>query len=620
MSANHTASRLSQVRGSGQKIAAAMASVLGVEVEIIDTHLVRVAATGSVRSQVGSRLKHGFVNKYVLEHGQPVFINQAGHHAICAACPLQGDCFYRASIVYPIRAAEAVIGTISLTAFDEGQRERLTTNTENLQEFIGHMADLIGSKVLEIESFAEKSKVAGQLAAVVDAVYEGLVAVDREGVITHFNSSAERIFKLPKEKALGRPLKQVLTGVPLLEVLQDGRGFSSREVFVNAGGRRFHLLSTARSIRGENNLVLGAVASFRDFQEAQKLAYEYISAGQVITLDQIIGVSPAMQRVKAQAEKIAHGNSTVLILGETGTGKEIFARAIHAESPFAGKPFVAINCGAIPESLLESELFGYEEGAFTGARRGGKPGKFELADGGTIFLDEIGNMSLYLQAKLLRVLQERQVERVGGTRLIPVNIRVIAATNADLQEMVQKGTFREDLYYRVSVIPLVLPPLRERQEDIPLLLMYYMKRFADLLHKDVRGFTDEAMRACVSYHWPGNVRELINVVEYAVNIEDAELVSLSSLPARLWQKDEAVFRETVEKTPEENLSGQPAGGSAEEHGAIVPLEEMEKVAIQRALQRFGWHEEGKRQAAAALGISRATIYRKIEKYRLRPEN
>jgi transcriptional regulator with PAS, ATPase and Fis domain len=342
------------------------------------------------------------------------------------------------------------------------------------------------------------------------------------------------------------------------------------------------------------------VASFRDFSETQKLAYEYISAQREITFDHIIGTSDAIINIKNQARKVAASNSTVLILGETGTGKEIFARAIHAASPYAGKPFVALNCGAIPESLLESELFGYDEGAFTGARRGGKPGKFELANGGTIFLDEIGNMSLYLQAKLLRVLQEKQIERVGGTQLIAVDVRIIAATNNDLLVMVEKGLFREDLYYRVSVIPIMLPPLRERTEDIPLLLNYYRIRFSGLMGKEIKGLTDDAQQACLNYPWPGNVRELINVVEYAVNLAEGEIIARESLPRRVSDKSKKLERKMPESTE------------------IVPLEVLEKLAIADSLYKFGWNDEGKRKAAEALGISRATIYRKIEKYRLKP--
>ncbi|BAF59025.1 MAG: sigma-54-dependent Fis family transcriptional regulator [Pelotomaculum sp.] len=594
-------SRLALVSENGQKVAEAIATVLKVEVEIIDTDLVRVAGTGIVRYDVGTRLLRGLVNKHVLQTGSHIFIREAGFHEICLSCPLTGRCFYKASIVYPITVESEVIGTISLIAFDVAQKETLCKNTDSLIEFIGRMADLISSKVVEQEIMAERTVLANRLEAVVDAVGEGVMAVDRDGCITHFNRSAERIFGAKKEQVIGKDSKILFPSLPLSSVLQDGIGFNSKEVFINYEGRKLHLLSTAKPIKVKNGQVAGVVASFQDFKETQKLAYEIMNTHEMIGFDDIVGASKPLLEVKAKAKKISASNSNVLIVGESGTGKEIFARAIHSAGPYGHKPFVAINCGAMPENLLEIELFGYVEGAFSGARRGGKPGKFELANGGTIFLDEVGNMSLYLQTKLLRVLKERVIERVGGTRPVPVEIRIIAATNSDLQEKVQKNLFRDDLYYLLSVIPLVIPPLRTRQEDIPLLLDFYMKRFNRLLGKDIKGFTDEAMEACIKYPWPGNVRELVYAVEYAVNLEEEPLISPESLPPAI--------REGARKRTRDGI----AGG-----GQLLQLAQLEKEAITAALEQYGWSDEGKTKAARALGISRATIYRKIQKFKLSP--
>ncbi len=594
-------SRLAQVSENGQKVAEAIASVLKVEAEIIDTELVRVAGTGIVRNDVGSRLLRGFVNKHVQQTGNHIFISEAGFHPICLSCPLSGRCFYRASIVYPITAENEVIGTISLMAFDDAQKETLSKNSDYLIEFIGRMADLISSKALEREIVAERMVMANRLEAVVDAVYEGVVAVDSEGMITHFNQSAERLFGTKKEHMIGKDAKEILPSLPLSEVMQEGKGFNSREVFFNFGGRKLHLLSTARPIKVEKSPIAGVVASFRDFKETQRLAYEIMSTQEMIDFEDLVGVSKSFAEVKSKAVKISSGNLTLLIVGESGTGKEVFARAIHASGPHGHKPFVAINCGAIPENLLETELFGYDEGAFPGARRGGKQGKFELADGGTIFLDEISNLSLYLQAKLLRYLQDRRIERVGSGRMLPVDVRVIAATNNDLQDMVRKNLFRDELYYSLSVIPLVIPPLRERPEDIPLLLDHYMKRFSKLLGKDIQGFNDEAMKACMKYYWPGNVRELVYAVEYAINLEENVLISLESLTPEI--------REETKKRTRDGIAGD---------GRLLQLAQIEKEAITAALDRFGWSDEGKVRAARALGISRATIYRKIQRYGLKP--
>ncbi|OAT79360.1 sigma-54 interaction domain-containing protein [Desulfotomaculum copahuensis] len=593
-------SRLAQVKTDCQRVAGAIAAALGVEVEVIDLDLVRVAGTGKVRNDVGSRLQRGLVNKHVLEHGRPIFIQEAGYHAICRSCPLTGSCFYKSCIVYPVMAGETIAGTISLIAFNGEQKSTLCSRIDSLMEFIGRMADLIGSKVQEQEAMTEKIIMAGQVNAVMNAVDEGVIAVDGNGLVTHFNLSAERMFHIPKDEILNRPLEEHLTGLPLLKAMHGVNGTAARECFVHARGRKLHLLVTVKPVLDSSGRPAGVVASARDFRETQKLAYEIMSAQKALTLADIVGESPAMLELKARAAKIAGSDSTVLITGESGTGKEIFARAIHAASPRHNKPFVAINCGAIPETLLESELFGYEEGAFTGARRGGKPGKFELANHGTIFLDEIGNMSLYLQAKLLRVLQERQIERVGGSRLIPVDIRVIAATNGNLSEMIAGGHFRDDLYYRLSVIPLTIPPLRERPGDTGLLLEHYRRHYSTLLNKGIKGFAAPARRACLDYSWPGNVRELINAVEYAVNLEEGEFIAPASLPVHIRE------------------AGRRPAEIAHNQNRWQTIEQMEKEAIAQALEQFGWTEQGKSEAARVLGISRATIYRKISRYNLTP--
>ena len=306
------------------------------------------------------------------------------------------------------------------------------------------------------------------------------------------------------------------------------------------------------------------------------------------SFDEIKGVSPSIMRAKEMAMKVAKTDSTVLLLGESGTGKELFARAIHGQSARAHRPFVAINCAAIPETLLESELFGYEGGAFTGARPAGKPGKFEVANGGTVFLDEIGDMPLALQSKLLRVLQDRQVERVGGVSPIDVDVRVISASHKNLEELVARGDFREDLYFRLAVIPLEIPPLRERKEDLYLLLEHYLRKYRTVYSKKPMRFSSEALEILFRYDWPGNVRELENTVEYIVNMESGDVITAESLPPRL-------------------LKRQPA----ESQNMSISCAEAE--AIRKALETYGTSARGKEKAAQALGIHRATLYRKIKK-------
>lgn len=316
----------------------------------------------------------------------------------------------------------------------------------------------------------------------------------------------------------------------------------------------------------------------------------------VVTFDDIKGASPALQEVKEQAALAARSDATILIVGESGTGKEMFARAIHAASSRAQGPFVAINCAAIPEMLLESEMFGYEAGAFTGARSGGKRGRLELAAGGTVFFDEIADLPVSLQPKLLRVLESKEFERVGGLRSLKVDVRVIAATHLPLDEMVRQGTFRDDLYYRLSVIPLYLPPLRERKEDIYILVEHLFRRYALATGGRPKRFSAEALDALFRYDWPGNVRELANVVEYVANLVPGDVVPLSGLPPRI--------RRCVEGTAE---------GEEGARRTATSLRELEEKAIRAALREFVGRPGGKELAAQSLGIHRSTLYRKMKK-------
>ena len=308
----------------------------------------------------------------------------------------------------------------------------------------------------------------------------------------------------------------------------------------------------------------------------------------------MIGASAAIQSVKQRALQVASGNSTVLITGESGTGKGLLARSIHKESPRADMPFISVNCAAIPEMLLESELFGYEKGAFTGAEKNGKMGKFQLADQGTIFLDEIGDMPLHLQVKLLTCLQNRQVDPVGGSKPVDIDVRIIAATNKNLEEMVETKQFREDLYFRLNVIPIHIPPLRERPEDLEILLTHAIRKFSAQLHKKIDAIHPQALRALQSYHWPGNVREVENVIEYAINMENTDEIRLSSLPDRIQNNSAAV------SIPESS------GFDLKERLALT-----ERSIIAETLEHTGTTLEGKRQAARMLGISESTLYRRL---------
>lgn len=322
----------------------------------------------------------------------------------------------------------------------------------------------------------------------------------------------------------------------------------------------------------------------------------------------IIGTTPSMQKVYALVEKVAASPTTVLLMGESGTGKELVARALHAQSARKDKPFITINCGAIPEALFESELFGYEKGAFTGAATA-KPGKFELADGGTLFLDEVGELPRDMQVKLLRALQERQVDRVGGQRPVSVDVRVVAATNVDLQVAIAAGTFREDLYYRLNVILIRLPALRERKEDIPLLVEHFIERFNSRLQKRITDMSPDAMQAVLAWHWPGNIRELENVIERGVLLADGDVLGTDALP-------ELGGEVAAEPNAAADVNIEDAGGRGLKEYVRVHTAKLERALILRCLDQ----ESGNvTRAARKLDISRKSLQLKMKEYGLREE-
>ncbi|MDQ1328615.1 MAG: Response regulator [Candidatus Poribacteria bacterium] len=321
--------------------------------------------------------------------------------------------------------------------------------------------------------------------------------------------------------------------------------------------------------------------------------------------DKLIGISKKMQEVFALINQASQSNITVLIQGETGTGKELIAKAIHYNSPRKNGPFIPVNCAAIPETLIESELFGHEKGAFTGAVTR-KIGRFEQANGGTILLDEIGEMQPSLQVRLLRVLQEREIQRVGGTGVIPINVRVIASTNTDLEFAIRTGKFREDLFYRIAAFPIIISPLREHPEDIPLLAEHFLSQASAKSKKSVSVISKEAMDLLISYHWPGNVRELESAIERGVLLETSKVLQASKLPPAISSLNNKVKLKVVKYEKQED-----------EDNEILSLEEVEKKAILNALKATGNNIQ---QSAKLLGINRATIYRKLEKYKLPESN
>ena len=428
--------------------------------------------------------------------------------------------------------------------------------------------------------------------AILESISDGVFTVDSDWRITTFNRAAEEITGVPRKEAIGQRCSEVFrssmcgTDCALRQTLETGKPIIGKSGYIiDSGGERIPVsISTAVLKDGDSN-VIGGAETFRDLSELETLRQELEGKFHV---GDLASRSPLMQRVFEVLPAIAASPSTVLILGETGTGKELVARAIHSLSPRRRGPFIALNCGALPETLLESELFGYKAGAFTGATRN-KPGRFALAGGGTIFLDEIAEVVPALQVKLLRVLQERTYEPLGAAHSESTDARVIVATNKDLSEWVRTGLFREDLYYRVNVVRIELPPLRRRKEDIPLLINQFVTRFNRLQQKTVQGIAHEALSLLMAHHWPGNIRELENIIERAFILCREGYIGIKHLP--------------------EELTGHTA---AEQNDSNVRSahDVLDAQAIRSTLERTGFN---RLEAARELGIHKTTLFRRMKR-------
>ncbi len=432
---------------------------------------------------------------------------------------------------------------------------------------------------------------ADEMAIILDSVADGVFTVEESFRITAFNRAAEEITGVPRDEALGRPCCEVFRAsiceahCALKETMQTGRPIVNRSVYIlRPDGERVPISVSTALLKDQQGNILGGVETFRDLRLVEQLRAEI--AGRYSFAD-ILSKNREMQRLFQLLPQVAESGSTVLIEGESGTGKELFARAIHDLSPRRDKPLVTVNCGALPDTLLESELFGYKAGAFTDARRD-KPGRFALADGGTIFLDEIGDVSPALQARLLRVLEQKTFEPLGGTTTVKADVRVVAASHRKLADLVKAGIFREDLFYRINVVILTLPPLRQRREDIPLLADHFIGRFNRLREKDITGVSSEVLQILMTYDYRGNVRELENIIEHAFILCSGGLIRPEHLPETLC----------------------PSGWTAKEPG-IKTLQDLEARFIYEALRR----NKGNRVATAKeLGVHKTTLWRKMKQF------
>jgi len=544
---------------------------------------------GSLNMDKGSNVKEEIIGTNAIGTalciGGPVQIIGAEHYCkqyhgwSSSSCPIRNE-------------KEEIMGILSMT----GPCEKVHPHTLGM---VVAAAEAIENE-LKLELINKQLKIANKhFYAIMESISEGLICVNNEGIVTDINLFARKLLSLKEKHIIGKSINTILCEEyrdRIVRTIKRGRKYEEEEIkFRLRKKKKLLCIATITPIYDhETNKLEGVVITFKEEKVIHSLVNKIVGAEARFGFNDILGNSDGIKEAINLAKKCTKHNSTVLLQGESGTGKELFAQSIHNAGPRRNKPFIFLNCGAIPRELVASELFGYVEGAFTGAKRGGHPGKFELADGGTIFLDEIGDMPLDAQTNLLRVLETRQVVRVGGHEVIPVDVRVIAATHKDLEKEVELGNFRQDLYFRLNVMPIKIPPLRERKEDIRLFIDYFIRKYSEKMGKDIKDISDSFYRGMINYDWPGNVRELQNVMQHVINIiENEDVLSYKYLPSYMKPNNLVKSLGISDK--------------------LLSLEEVEKITIEKTIREV---DKNIALASRVLGISRSSLYRKIYKYKL----
>lgn len=581
MLSNSQSSELMKLQPMIVRFTHMLASVLQLDAEVIDDNLVRVAGTGPYRNCLGEKpLSGNGIFSHILQTKTEKVIINAQQDPICLGCNFRDNCQETAFLGVPIMLDERCIGVISIVAFTLDSRARIKNHVAMFSEYIHHISQIFVAKILDSKTV--KSEIDGVLKSLIENMDQGVLVLDKANrvrfgnlpALTHLNLDAS---ELTNSIIDIKPI--VLKRVP------------------QPSGHQQHILTFGT----EQKLLNGQFYQINGHQLFLMAFYQSscceVGDNSQTLLNKIIGDSIKMQQIKLLLTRISNSPSSVLISGESGTGKDVIAHAIHDLSDRKEHPFVAINCAAIPEQLLESELFGYEKGAFTGASTKGHKGLIQTANKGTLFLDEIGDMSMKLQAKLLRVLEERKVMAVGSSQATYVDIRVISATNRNFSELIANGEFREDLYYRLNVIPIHLPALRERTGDVERFIKHFINLHAHRIGVNSPELSSSVLALLNAYHWPGNIRELSNLIEYLVNIvPEGDSIDEDLLPPYFSQV---------------KLTSEPATRIIADSNNMS-LEQMELIRIEESLNRLG----NRNLVAKELGIGIATLYRKIKKYNL----
>lgn len=572
---------LSKMAETAQQYVEILREILGLDASIADSSQIRIAGSGRMKQRIGDMSSYGNIVLSAIQTRKAVVVTNPGKNSLCASCVDKEYCDNLAEIWSPIFLQDTLIGVIGCVCYTQEQRQMFLERVDVIEEFFTLFSNLLSSYAYTFSETERHQSISHLLEKVLARAQVGVLILDTQDRIVNVNT-------------FGRDLLGINLAVRDFTTVRLEKTANNKEYLLSLGDHALRIIGDlyVLSLEPFSRLLI-----FSDAQRQSKAADELLGLKSPRALDRIAGHSKAITELKSQIRMVALSSSNVLITGESGTGKELVALAVHDESPRRDAPFIAVNCAALPETLLESELFGYIKGAFTGASAQGKVGLLESAKGGTFF-DEIGDMPLLLQAKLLRVLEQREIMRVGGNMPIPIDVRFVFATNCDLMEKVRDGTFRKDLYYRINVIPLKQSPLRERREDIQMLAGLFIRRFSSEMQKPVYKIDDAFWNLLVRYPWPGNVRELQNTMEYVVNMMHADGVLHAELLSRY------LTPETGDLPPALDL------------GSDWSLAHAEERLIRQCLQQYSSQKNGKKLAADQLGIGLATLYRKMKQYQI----
>lgn len=556
-----------------KKYSEIVSKVIGMDVEVMDSSFTRIAGTGSLKEKVGLDMKEeSHIYHQVLESKETIIILEPRKDMHCLTCEKKFLCKEELEISTPIMYQDDVIGVIGLICFEKYKKNEFIGKKDLYIQFLKQISEFISYKVYEYFHSLQLKRDNEILSNIIDRVQDIIILTNRKNQIELINKKGKSI--------LGSILKE-----ENIYLKSSSNFLNQKEFKFSYSGKEISGIGDIFSFSLEKNKELTkTLFVFKEISEFKKYLLSFHGNSSIILLE-----SPQMQNIYSQISKVAKNNTSILITGESGTGKEIIAKQIHDLSSYSDGLFITVNCGAIPESLMESELFGYTKGAFTGADPKGKIGFFERAHNGTIFLDEIGEMPLQIQVKMLRVLQDKKITPIGSHIEKQVNVRIIAATNRNLEQEVKKRNFREDLFYRLSVFPIDIPPLRERKKDIKILVNFFVKKYYISFQMEQKDISTEVYQYFLEYSWPGNIRELRNTIEYCMNIieENEKSIELKHLPPKLLN-------------------------NKEKDKKIKTLAELERDAIQNLLQIYGNSSEAKKIIAKSLGIGIATLYRKIK--------